>query len=382
MTQAPRPDWDPRSAQVQADQRAAFDELRERCPVAWSESMHWSVLRHADVMRVLQDHETFGSAVSQHPAVPNGYDPPQHTAYRRALDPFFSPERMKQFEPVCREVVANTVGQALALRDLEINHEFALPFAVRVQCAFLGWPPLVQDELLNWLRRSHAATRSGNRVLTSTIAAEFEAFVERMRTAREDAPHDQDINTELMHTSVDGRPLDLRELASVLRNWTVGEVGTISASVGILLHWLAAHPDWQQQLRQRPELLPPAIDEILRIDGPLVANRRITRAPVELGRRQLGTGERISINWVAANRDARAFEEPDAFRIDRDPSRNLLYGAGIHVCPGAPLARLELRLLMEELLLRTTRIELPPGDPPTRAVYPDAGYASLRIRMQ
>jgi cytochrome P450 len=382
LTQAPRPDWDPRSAQVQADQRAAFDELRERCPVAWSESMHWSVLRHADVMRVLQDHETFGSAVSQHSAVPNGYDPPQHTAYRRALDPFFSPERMKQFEPVCREVVANTVGQALALRDLEVNHEFALPFAVRVQCAFLGWPPLVQDELLNWLRRSHAATRSGNRVLTSTIAAEFEAFVERMRTAREDAPHDQDINTELMHTKVDGRPLDLRELASVLRNWTVGEVGTISASVGILLHWLAAHPDWQQQLRQRPELLPPAIDEILRIDGPLVANRRITRAPVGLGGRQLGTGERISINWVAANRDARAFEEPDAFRIDRDPSRNLLYGAGIHVCPGAPLARLELRLLMEELLLRTTRIELLPGDPPTRAVYPDAGYASLRIRMQ
>lgn len=382
MTQAPRPDWDPRSAQVQADQRAAFDELRERCQVAWSESMHWSVLRHADVMRVLQDHETFGSAVSQHPAVPNGYDPPQHTAYRRALDPFFSPERMKQFEPVCREVVANTVGQALALRDLEVNHEFALPFAVRVQCAFLGWPPLVQDELLDWLRRSHAATRSGNRVLTSTIAAEFEAFVERMRAARADAPREQDLSTELMHTRVDGRPLDLRELASVLRNWTVGEVGTISASVGILLHWLAAHPDWQQQLRQRPELLPPAIDEILRIDGPLVANRRITRAPVELGRRQLGTGERISINWVAANRDARAFEDPDALRIDRDPSRNLLYGAGIHVCPGAPLARLELRLLMEELLLRTTRIELPPGDPPTRAVYPDAGYASLRIRMQ
>ena len=184
MTQAPRPNWDPRSAQVQADQRAAFDELRERCQVAWSESMHWSVLRHADVMRVLQDHETFGSAVSQHPAVPNGYDPPQHTAYRRALDPFFSPERMKQFEPVCREVVANTVGQALALRDLEVNHEFALPFAVRVQCAFLGWPPLVQDELLDWLRRSHAATRSGNRVLTSTIAAEFEAFVERMRRPR------------------------------------------------------------------------------------------------------------------------------------------------------------------------------------------------------
>ncbi len=382
MSAGVQPDWNPRSAQVQADQRAAYDELRERCPVAWSESMHWSVLRHADVMRVLHDHDSFGNAVSQHPAVPNGYDPPRHTAYRRALDRFFAPERMRRFEPACREVVASTVEQALALRDLEINHEFALPFAVRVQCAFLGWPPLIQDELLDWLRRSHAATRSGNRVLTATIAAEFEAFVERMRAARSDAAPEQDISAELMHTTVDGRALDLRELASVLRNWTVGEVGTISASVGILLHWLATHADWQQRLREQPDLLPPAIDEILRIDGPLVANRRITRTPVELGGRRLDEGERISINWIAANRDARAFDAPEAFRPERDPSLNLLYGAGIHVCPGAPLARLELRLLMEELLARTTRIELPPGDPPTRAVYPDAGYASLRIRMQ
>ncbi len=379
---AVQPDWDPRSAQVQADQRAAYDELRERCPVAWSEAMHWSVLRHADVLRVLHEHDSFGNVVSQHPAVPNGYDPPQHTAYRRALDPFFAPERMQRFEPVCRELVASTVEQALALRDVEVNHELALPFAVRVQCAFLGWPALIQDELLDWLRRSHAATRSGNRVLTAHIAAEFESFVERMRAARQDAPPGQDVSTELMHTRVDGRPLDLRELASVLRNWTVGEVGTISAAVGILLHWLATHPDWQQRLRQRPELLPPAIDEVLRIDGPLVANRRITRVPVELGGRRLEAGERISINWIAANRDARAFDDPEAFRIDRDPALNLLYGAGIHVCPGAPLARLELRLLMEALLARTTRIELPPGAAPTRAVYPDAGYDSLRIRMQ
>ena len=375
-------DWDPHSAQVQVDQRAAYDALRERCPVAWSESLHWSVLRHADVMRVLHDHDTFGNAVSQHPAVPNGFDPPQHSAYRRALDPFFTPARMQRFEPVCREVVASTVEQGLALRELEVNHEFALPFAVRVQCAFLGWPPLIQDEVLDWLRRSHAATRSGDRVLTATIAAEFEAFVDRMRAARRDAPPDQDIGSELMHTSVDGRALDLRELASVLRNWTVGEVGTIAASVGILLHWLATHADWQQRLRAQPELLPAAIDEVLRIDGPLVGNRRITRAPVELGGRQLGAGERLSINWVAANRDPRAFDDAQAFRLDRDPALNLLYGAGIHVCPGAPLARLELRQLMEELLARTTRIELPPGEPPTRAVHPDAGYASLRIRLQ
>ena len=101
-----------------------------------------------------------------------------------------------------------------------------------------------------------------------------------------------------------------------------------------------------------------------------------------MGSQALAAGERLSINWIAANRDPRAFDAPDDFRIDRDPALNLLYGAGIHVCPGAPLARLELRLLMEALLARSTHIELPAGETPVRAIYPDAGYASLRIRMQ
>lgn len=382
MNRPPEPDWNPQSPDVLADQRAAYDALRERCPVAWSEGMHWSVLRHADVLRVLHDHGTFGSAVSQHPAVPNGYDPPQHTAYRRALDGFFAPERMQRFTPQCREIASGMVQQALALRDVEVHQELALPFAVRVQSAFLGWPPLLQGELLDWLHRSHEATRSGDRERTSAVAQEFEAFVERLHQARRDAPPGHDISTELMHTEVDGRPLDLRELASVLRNWTVGEVGSISASVGIVLHWLATNPDWQQRLRVQPQLLAAAIDEVLRIDGPLVANRRITRAPAQLGGRELEAGERLSVNWVAANRDPRAFEAPETFRIDRDPALNLLYGAGIHACPGAPLARLELRLLAEELLARTTHIALADGPAPTRAVYPDAGYATLHVRLQ
>ncbi len=376
------PDWDPLSPAVLADQRAAFDAQRERCPVAFSPTGQASVLRHADVLRVLADADTFSSAVSEHPAVPNGYDPPQHTAYRQALDPFFAPERIRHFAPVCRRLAVRTVQEALSLGDIEVSHEFALPFAVRVQSAFLGWPALIQDELIDWLQRSHAATRSGDRALTAQVAREFEAFVERVRAARLHAPPGQDISTELMHTRVDGRPLDLRELASVLRNWTVGEVGTIAASVGIVLHWLASHPEWQRRLRAEPTLLPAAIDEVLRIDGPLVANRRITTRPVELGGRTLPAGTALSLNWIAANRDPQAFDAPDAFDLAREPAANLLYGAGIHVCPGAPLARLELRLLLEELLIRTRSIDLTEGHTPTRAAFPDAGYASLRMRLR
>lgn len=91
---------------------------------------------------------------------------------------------------------------------------------------------------------------------------------------------------------------------------------------------------------------------------------------------------RLSINWIAANRDPRAFDAPDDFRIDRDPVLTLLYGAGIHVCPGAPLARLELRVLMAGLIARTADIALASQQPPTRAVSPDARYATLRVCLR
>ena len=171
-------------------------------------------------------------------------------------------------------------------------------------------------------------------------------------------------------------------MVSILRNWTVGEVGTISAAVGILAHDLARHAELQEQLRAQPALLPEAIDEILRIQGPLPANRRIATRSVEISGRKFKAGERISLIWIAANRDGRVFEDPRAFRRNRDPSKDLLYGAGIHRCPGAPLARMELRLLMEALLERTTGIQPVPDQWPSQAVYPASGLATLPLRIR
>lgn len=138
------------------------------------------------------------------------------------------------------------------------------------------------------------------------------------------------------------------EVASVLRNWSVGEISTIAAAIGILVHFLSQHADLQQRLRAEPPILPAAIEEVLRIHRPLVANRRITTRAVEIGVR-----EWISLMWVSANRDDRVFEELEAFRLDRDLAANLLYGKGIHVCPGTPFARMEMRVVMEELFGRT-----------------------------
>ncbi len=109
MTEKTEPDWDPRSAEALHDQLAVYDQMREHCPVAYSEFMQWSLFRHEDVLRVLNDHQTFSNAVSRHLSVPNGMDPPEHTPYRRIIEPYFAPDRMEAFEPVCREIVVDLV---------------------------------------------------------------------------------------------------------------------------------------------------------------------------------------------------------------------------------------------------------------------------------
>ena len=119
------------------DQRAHFDALRERCPLAYGDSQQRTVVRHADVLRVLHDHATFSNAVSDQPAVPNGYDRPRHTAYRRALDYFFAPERMQRFERLCRDNAASMVQQALGLR----SRWAAKPWRRASACRSTGSPP-------------------------------------------------------------------------------------------------------------------------------------------------------------------------------------------------------------------------------------------------
>lgn len=381
MDEKRKPDWDPKSPDVTRDQRKAYDEMRRRCPVAYSEFMGWSLFRHEDVSRALDDHKTFSNAARQHLNVPNGMDPPEHTEYRRVIERYFTPERMQAFEPVCRNIASSLVKPTQSRGEIDFMADVALPFAVSVQCAFMGWPDSLRQPLTQWINKSHAATLAEDRKLLSEIALEFEALIDDLLDARlqSGAGPETDNTASLMHEKVWGRRLSSEEVASIVRNWTAGEIGTIAASVGILVHYLAQNAALQEKLRAQRDLLPKAIDEILRIYGPLVSNRRVATRSVEVGGRKIEAGERVTLMWIAANRDERVFGNPDEFRLDRDPKQNLLYGAGIHVCPGAPLASLEMRVFMEELLSRTSAITLPPEKKPTVAVYPASGYSTLPL---
>lgn len=384
MSHTNQQDWDPRVDSVLDDQIAAYDEIRQRCPVAFSDYLQWSLFRHEDVMRVLNDHETFSNAASRHLSVPNAMDPPEHTHFRQLIEPYFGADAMREFAPQCRSIAEAVVSRLPSNGEVEAMAEMGQDFALEIQCAFMGWPTRLHEPLRTWVKRQQAATLAGDREALGVLALEFDGVIREQLAVRrsmgEAAPND--VTARIMQETVEGRPLGDDEIVSILRNWTVGELGTISASIGILMNYLALNPGLQARLRAEPSLLPAAIDEILRLDAPLMSNRRITTRPVEIGGRHLAAGERLTLLWGSANRDEAVFDNPDELKLDRDPKDNLLYGAGIHVCPGAPLARMELQFFMEALLEGTVEIAPIPERPAIRAFYPAGGYSAVPLRVR
>lgn len=379
-----RDDWAPYSTASLEKPLETFDHMRRHCPVAHSHAQGWTVFRHADLLGILNDHQGFSNEVSRHRSVPNGMDPPEHTPYRQLIEPFFSPERMDRFEPECRKIASLLACKVAGRHRVEVISELAEDFALQIQCAFLGWPVSLQEPLRQWAHENHRATLAGDRQAMNEIAQRFSQYIRDLLADRrrqgEQAP--EDITTELMNSRTNGELIPEEDIVSLLRNWTVGEIGTISASVGIILYFLTQDEQLQTQLRESPECIPEAVEEILRIHGPLITNRRKATHETLLGERTIAAGDTLTLNWVSANRDEAVFPEPHRFRWGRDHRQNLLYGAGLHVCPGAPLARLELRILLEELLQIHCRFRLTPGATPVTAHYPASGYQALWLNFQ
>lgn len=374
-------DWDPRAVNVQQNQTRAYDAMRNACPVAWSQYQQWTLFRHADVMTVLEDHHTFSNVVSAHLSVPNGMDPPEHTPYRKAIEPYFSPERMMRFEPTCRHLARMLIATLSTGEPVDVVSTLSRPFALQIQCAFMGWPERLHHPLTEWVMKNHNATLAGDRSAMADVAAEFDGYIREILNIRRrtGSKASDDVTTQLMEERVNGTPMTDDELVSLLRNWTVGELATISASISILIHYLAHHPALLNALKTAPDQLPDAIDEILRMDAPLISNRRVATRNAEIGGKTIPAGAKITLLWASANRDEATFGDPDRFCPQANASKNLLYGAGIHVCPGAPLARMELQVFMEELLKQIGTIEVVEDQPPERAAFPTGGFNHLPI---
>ncbi len=363
------------------DPREAYDAMRAE-PLARDASGRPVLCRHADVVAAATDPVTYSSAVSRFLQVPNGLDGEAHRAARALLDPFFAPERMAALEPVVTQVAEQVVSDLPLDLPWDAVTEVGARFAVRAQSVWLGWPADLEPTLLSWMEDNHAATRSGNLSRTAAVAEHFNSIIRSLLAVRRGPDAPDDLTAELIRLrDADGDPLPDEMLVSVLRNWTGGDLGSLALCTGVVARWLAVNPRHQHPLREAPDSqLDAAIDEILRIDDPFVFNRRVTTTATTVGGQPIGAGERVVLNWTAANRDPAVFGDPDAFDPAANAAANLVYGTGPHVCPGRPLATLELRVLIRALL-RRGRLE-PGPQPPERERPPVGGFRRVPVILR
>lgn len=302
---------------------------------------------------------------------------------RYVLDPFFAPARIAALEPRVRRIAETIVDRLPRGASFDAVNAIGCPFAVRAQTEWLGWQG-VEEELLAWMADNHAATRSGDPERTALVAAAFDdivrAQVRRRRRLGAAAPADP--TTELLAATFDGAPLEEADIVSILRNWTAGDLGSMAAALGVVVHFLARHPDVQQDLRSRPGGTAAAIDEMLRIDDPFLVNRRVTTASVHIGEHEIAAGTRVYLNWASANRDEAVFGKPDAYRPELHALHNLVYGVGLHACPGRRLATMELVVAVQALLQAPPGVEHAPDAAPERETYPLGGWHRVPVRLR
>lgn len=345
------------------------------------------VTGHPEVLEVVTDAERFSSAVSRFLQVPNGLDGQRHRQVREALDPYFSDDRIEALEPRFRQVARELVRHLPREGEVDVVRELGTTYAVRAMLAWLGWDPDLEAELVGWVASNAAATRSGELARTRAVAEHFDDIIRRVIEPRlEEMDQDPvDVTDELLREHVAGEPFEPAEIVSILRNWTGGDLGSLALCVGVVLHQMAADPQIQADIRSRrgdPRALDRAIDELLRIDDPFVANRRVATGDTDIAGCPVSAGRQLVVDWTLANRDPRVFGDVDAYRPEDNASNNIVYGAGPHICPGRTLATLELRILLEEIIDATSHIGLPEGVEGVRAQYPLGGWERRPIRFR
>ncbi|MGW1786589.1 cytochrome P450, partial [Streptomyces sp. NPDC002143] len=211
----------------------------------------------------------------------------------------------------------------------------------------------------------------------------FSSHITQVVAERRRHPLDPDLDliSGAMAMEVDGQPLPDESVVHIGVQMIAAGHATTADSLGSAIYRLATNPDIQMRLRRQPELIPLAVEEFLRMETPLPELGRRAAEDISLHGRTIPAGDPVALNYGAANRDGAAFEHPDSCIIDRTPNKHLAFGHGVHKCLGAPLARLELRVALEELLARTREIELD-GVPETTTGLMLTGFVSLPIRVR
>ncbi len=364
------------SAEFAGCPQPVYKRMREQCPVAHDLLTGGPIVsRHEDVIWALRHPEIFSSEMdiqialgTERPMIPQQIDPPSQTAYRRILDPQFSRRRMELIEPDVRAHARRLVEAFADDGECEFNSAFAIPLPCTAFLRLMGLPTEELDlflELKDGIIRPQTKTDDPNeaseiRARTGKrIYAYFEKLIEERRSAKGD-----DLMSHLVEVELDGRKLTNNEILDISFLLLLGGLDTVTATLGCSVAFLANHPDHRRRLVADPTLIPAAIEELLRWETPVMVVPRVAKRDIELHGVQIAEGQLVSLLLGASNGDDAEFTSAQTIDFDRERNRHLAFGAGPHRCLGSPLARMELRVALEELHARVPDYQVKPGETP------------------
>jgi cytochrome P450 len=389
-------DFDHADPEYNRDAHAIWAELRDRCPVAHTDRYHgaWLPVTHANVAKVAHDTENYSSCavvvtnMEVKPSPPIGgappitSDPPFHHGARRVLLPPFAPKRIEPWEPEVRSICNDLLDALTAglgpdgVADAAVQYAQHLP--VNVIARMLGFPVEDADVFRHFVHQVIEAVD----VPPQQRMAAFEdlgAYIEAQIEDHLANPRD-DLTTYLLEARIDDEPLTTSHVAGSVLLLLVAGIDTTWSAIGSSLWHLAGHRADLDRLAADASLWPTAIEELLRVYAPVTMARVVARDH-ELGGRTLQAGEWLLLPFPAANLDPAAFDRADEVLIDRLENRHAAFGLGIHRCLGSNLARLEVRVAVEEFVARFPRFELADPDAVVWSVGQIRGPRSLPVRI-
>lgn len=344
-----------------------YARLRAEAPVAWNETVgFWALSRHAEVLEVSTDPGRFSSKHGiltmeigiEYPSPPTMMhtDPPEHTAYRTLVQPGFKPSLMRALEPVARERLLDLFDRLQPGQPVDFVEAVSVPFPLRIISDLLGVPSDDWERFFDWSEAMIPGALELTPEERAQIQVDMRAYFLGVIAERRAEPREDLISV------LAAEDLSDDELYMFLNQLLVAGNETTRNTISGGLWALAERPDQWQRLVEDRSLIPTAVEEILRWTTAVISFMRTATGDTTLGGQQVAAGDPVLMLYSSANRDEAQFgPTADRFDVGRTPNHHLAFGFGAHYCIGAALARLEVRLVLEELLARFSTLE-PAGE--------------------
>ena len=371
------------------DPHEYYTWMRVNAPVYFDEPNNvWGIAKYDDVKAVARDPKSFSSAGGCVPGMGPmpmmiDMDDPHHSRRRKIVNKGFTPRQVRDLEAKVRAVCDEILDSVQPQGSCDLVRDIAAPLPMIMIGDALGVAPEDRADLLRWsddMVSAQSNSASEDALLAAADAfAEYQAYAAKVIAERRSRPVDVDLMSILVHAEVDGDALDDEELVQESLLILVGGDETTRHVISGGTAQLLRHPDQWEKLRQHPDLLPSAVEEMLRWVTPIKTMSRVVTADIEFGGQQMRQGQELVLLYHSANRDEGVFDSPFEFDIERHPNDHVAFGFGTHFCLGASLARLEVRVMIERILERMPDMELV-GDTPTRPANFITGFEAMPVR--